>query len=395
MVADSFTTTEPAYYMAQAIFAQTPSPASIKVIRGSTAITFTGDFTVTDLNVGDTIGFDMIGANGVKTSVTTLATGVANTDAATLAALTAPNGMALTNPGAPSAIVRVTASGTRTIGYIQNIRGGTWQDKTPTATYSTDITNALTIDTNWYGLAGAYLDATNIAALASIAETNKKLHCATTADTANLSASSGISNTLKGSSYAYTNTWMTGTPIGYPGCALMGQRFTATPGSDTWAYKQLANVAVDSWTATQLANLNGNNCNYYVGPVAGANITLTGIEASGLYADLRRGIDALGAQIQTNVFTLLTTLPKLPYDANGYAMIGGAIAQALQSFSASPSNPNALLRTDPGFMWFVTLPATTAAATSDRSQRILKGVQFTAWAQNAVQTVQITGVVNT
>lgn len=390
LVSDSFATTEPAYLMATAILSQSPTVPSFKVTRGSVAVSQLMTFKVTDTNVGDQIGLQVIGVNGVVTNLYVTATGAVNTDAASIAALTAPNGCTLT-VSTDTVTVHTTVAGKHA--YALNVKGGTFTDTTPSASVATDLNNALTVDTSWYGVAIEFEDATNIAAAAAWAESNKRLFAYSTADTNNLSAASGIGNTLKSSGYTYSYGQYGGNQSQYGALALMAQRFTATPGTDTWAFKQLAGVTVDSLTATQIVNLQGNNLNYYMA-VQGINITQVGVCASGLYADLRRGIDALGAQIQIQVYALLVSLPKVPYDPFGIAMVGGEMGSALKQFTASPSQPAALLRNDPGFQPQVLLPSIANIPKTDISTRVLKQMNFTAYAQQAIQTVQIQGTVN-
>lgn len=391
-VTDGGSLIDPAGIWLTTIFSQSPRPPSAKIIRGSTSVQQTFTMLVTDAAVGDTIGFSCIGVDGTTTVVNTTSTGTVATDAATLQALTAPNGCTM---AVNTATITVTVTSSGKIVYPFAVKGCTFVDTTAAATNNAlDLTNALGVDSAWYGITDEHQDHTNIAVIAAWAESNKRLHVYTNAETAALGSATGIGNTLKTAGYTYSFGMYSGSPQTYGASALEAQRFTAVPGSDSWAYKQLAGVAADNLTGTQITNLNGNNLNYYLANVAGVNVTLNGIDASGMYADLRRGIDALASQIQINVYTLLISMPKVPYDAFGYAAIGGQIAAALQQFTATASNPFALLRSDPGFTWTVIPPATSAATTADRGNRVLRNFTFTAYAQQAAQTIFISGTVN-
>lgn len=391
MTSDGFSTTEPAYLMATAILDQNPTVSSFKIIRGTTAAQMTATFTVTDTTAGDKIGFTVVGIDGTTTNVTTTATGVVNTDAATLAGLTPPNGCTLSAVGAVVTL-HVTTAGK--IAYVSNVLGGTYLDTTASASPATDLTNALGVDSSWYGISGEHLDATNIAAIASWAESNKRLHYYTTVDTNNLSASSGIGHTLSLSSYQYSFGLYSGTGQDYGGTGAMANEFVRDPGTYTMAFKQIVGDPVDNLTDTQVTNLKGNKLNYYMN-VSGVNILRDGVCASGIYVDLRRGIDALSAQIQFNIYDLLVTSPKVPFDPFGIAMVGAEVRSALAKYTSPAQNPQAaLLRGDPGFAPRVVLPDISTIQSTDRSARTLKGVSFVAYAQGAVQIVQITGVVN-
>lgn len=390
MVSDGFTTTEPAYLMASALLDQSPTVSSFKIVRGSTAAAMTATFLVTDTTVGNTIGFTVVGVDGTTTNVTTASTGTTTTDASTLAGLTPPNGCTLT-ASSSTVTLHVTSSGK--IAYVSNVRGGTYTDTTASASSATDLTNALGVDSTWYGISGEHLDATNIAALAAWAESNKRLHYYTTVDTGAKGSGTGIGHTLKTSSYAYSYGAYSGSGGAYAGCATMANEFVRDPGTYTMAFKQLAGVPADSLTDTEVSNLEGNNLNYYMA-VAGVNIVRPGKCASGIYVDLRRGIDALAAQVQFNIYDLLVTTPKVPYDATGGVMIGAEIRSAIDKYSATPTVTAALIRTDPGFKPVVTIGDISTAQATDRQSRVYKLASFTAYAQNAMQTVQVSGVVN-
>lgn len=392
MVSDGFSATEPAYYWASTVLSQSPTVPSFKIIRGSTAVThMTFTFLVTDLSVGDTIGFTVIGVNGTTTVVNTTATGNATTDGATLAALTPPNGCTMA-AGSGTVTLTVTSAGKKV--YVQTVLGGTYTDTTASASPSTDLNNALTVDTSFYSVTSEHMDATNITAMAVWAEANKRMNIYSTADTTALNSAAGIGNTLKAAGYTYSYGQFNGTSVQYGASGTGAQRFTSVPGTDTWAYKQLAGVTVDKLTATQITNANGNNLNYYIA-VSNVNITLTGIDASGMYADIRRGIDALGAQVQIQVYNLLITQPKVPYDPNGIAMVGGEVASAMGQFTATANRPLALLRNDPGFQPQVILPLIANTTAVDRGNRVLRNMNFVAYAQQGIQTVLINGSVNT
>ena len=106
------------------------------------------------------------------------------------------------------------------------------------------------------------------------------------------------------------------------------------------------------------------------------------------------GIDALANDIQVTVFGMLAATPKLPFDPGGIAILGGGVRASLSRFTASQAQPNALLRGDPGFAPVVILPDIADTSATDRGNRYLNGIRFTAYAQNAIQVVAISGTVN-
>ena len=402
MVTDGYAVTDAAYYMATAVFSQTPSPASLKIIRGSSAVTQSCTFVVNDAGgsttvTGDQYGYQCVGTDGVVVDMYVTANAQTPTQVATaIAALTDPTGVTTTSSTATVTSATTVAG---KIAYYQGVKGGVFIDNTPTASYATDLNNALGVDSNWYGICGEHQDRTNILAMAVWAEANKKRHAYCTMDTNAKTASSGIGNTLKAAAYAYSGGQWGGTSIQYGGLASMALEFTYTPGTYTMAYKTLAGVTADNLTATEIAALgyetaNGNRLNYYI-TIAGVNVTRFGIMASGMYADIRRGIDALGAQIQVNEYNLLVSTPKLPFDPGGIAIMGGGVRAALDQFTATNVQPANLLRGDPGFAPQVFLPSIASTTPTDRGNRYLNRIRFSAYAQNAIQVAAISGAVNT
>ena len=396
LVDDGFAVTDPAYYMGTAILSQEPSPSSFKLIRGTSAVTQSCTFVVTNTTVGDQIGYQVVGTDGVVVDMYVTGTGNTTNDATAIAALPDPTGVTTTSSTATVTSATTVAG---KIVYYQGVKGGTFIDNTPTASPATDLNNALGVDTDWYTITSEHQDRNNIAAVATWAETNKRLHAYCTMDSNAKTAGAGIGNTMKAAAYSYTFGMWGGTSIQYGALALAAQRLTADPGTDTWAYKTLAGVTADSLTATEITALgtetaNGNRLNYYI-TVAGVNVTRFGICASGMYADLRRGIDALAARIQINEFQLVSSSPKIPFDPGGIAILAGGVRSGLAQFTATPVQQAALLRSDPGYAPQVFPPAIADTNATDRGNRYLNSIRFTAYAQNAVQIVAISGAVNT
>lgn len=395
MVSDGFSLTEAAAIMAAQICAQSPRPSKFKVIRGTTSVARVFTFKVTDTNTGDVVGFKLTDDSGnVYTVQHTNTVGQTAVQIATALAGVSVTGATLANGGGTLDTVTITITSAGHQWWVSSITGGNWTDTTPSASPQTDLAAAALVDPNWYGIAGEWLDATNIAAIAAWAETNKKLHAYTTADAANLTAGTGVFSTLKASAYAYSYGQFSGTPIGYGALSLMAQRFTDDAGSDTWAFKTLAGVAVDNLTAAQIeaaTPLDGavaNNGNVYV-PAANVNVTLNGVMASGLFADIRRGIDALTTDMQLRVLTLMLRAKKIPYTRKGCSMVAAEIKASLQSFVN-----DGFISNDAGNEFAVTVPDISTVAATDKTNRILRNVKWTAVAQGAVQTVLIQGTLN-
>jgi hypothetical protein len=396
MLGDGFTSTEPLFLMASQIAAQSPHVNKFKVIRGTTSVTQTNSFTVTDTQQNHVVGLIITDPSGVTHAIQhTNGASETTTTIATALATTVISGLTITSV---AAVVTIAVNAAATLWYPSSITGGNWLDNTPSASPQTDLTNAALVDPDFYGVSGEWMSAANISAIAAWTESNNRLHAYTTPDTNNLTLSGGIFSTLKTAGYNRSYGQFSGTPIQYGATALMGNRFTDAPGGDTWAFVSLAAVNTDALTPTQIeaaTSLEGavsNNGNVYV-PVANVGATLNGLAASGLFIDLQRGIDALRTDIQLRLFTLLKNASqagkKVPYTRKGASMVKTQVLASLQSFI-----PTGFLSNDAGFEPEVSVPDPNLAAPADRAKRIYRNVIFAATAQGAMQTVIIRGTVN-
>lgn len=401
MLTDGFSSTEALYLMAASLAQQNPRPAKFKVIRGTTSVAQRMTFKVTDTNVGDAVGFNIVNASGVVTPVFHTVTG-GQTAAQIATALqgTSVTGATLTIDGGDNTQVDIAVTAAGVMWGWYGAFGGNITDTTASASPQNDLAAAALVDPDFYGVAGEWFDANNIAAIAAWTEANARLHVYTTGDSANLVASTGVFSTLKASAYNRSVGLFSGSPkgngstFGYSGIAWMSQRFTDDPGSDTWAYKTLAGPIVDALNATQiqaatpLLGATANNGNVYV-PFGGLNATLEGVCASGLYADIQRGIDALSRDIQSRLYILLKTAKKIPYTRKGIGMVQGEIEAALAAFVTT-----GFLSNDVGFAPQVSVPDVSTVAPADKANRILRSVKFTCTAQGAIQAVIVSGTIN-
>jgi hypothetical protein len=389
MVSDGFSTTEPAYLAAQAIVSQNPRPPSFKVIRSSTSVQQTMTFTCTDTNTGDSVGLSLLDSAGVVHDLHVTASGTPGTDAAAIAALTVA-GMTLSATGA---VVTLTVTTSGHVWYPSNILGGTFLDTSLTAAPATDLDAAVLVDNDWYGLSGTWISKTTIEAIAAWTESNgKKIHAYGTADSQNESGTSaGVFFDLKGLSYKRSYGQICGYPssaAGFGWLGLMAYELTQDPGSATWAFKGEAGQSVDLLTPTQITNVRANNGNFYVN-ADGVNRSFDGKSAQGFYMDITQGIDALAADIQLRVVTLLYNSPKLPYTRKGIQAVRAEVEAALQAAVATGFVSN-----DVGFQYSVTVPDLAKVSSSDKQNRILQNVKFSCFAQGAVQSVQVQGTVS-
>ena len=130
--------------------------------------------------------------------------------------------------------------------------------------------------------------------------------------------------------------------------------------------------------------------------MAGINIFQEGVVASGEYIDIMRGTDALTARIQQLVLTLLTTEGKIPFTDGGIESVGLQVERALNEYVnyGLLVGPEVLDDNDVSLGPNVIVPTRAQTRASDRAQRVLNDVTFTANYAGAVHKTTIMGTVS-
>lgn len=277
-------------------------------------------------------------------------------------------------------------------GPVASVPSMTLTDSTalPGTSLQTDLAAIAAADNDWYGLV---LDSDGKAEAedaAVWAEANGKIMVVQTADDAAYDSSSttDLAAALKTSGYArtaceYAGPYVQANPIA---AGMLGNRLPADPGSDTWAFKQLAGIKSYALTDTQVANLHAKNCGTYV-VVAGVAITQDGKSASGEFVDIVRFVDWLQARIQERVFALLVQSPKLAYtDASADIIKAEILAQLKQGVQVGGLNGD--------FPLLVSAPKVADVDVVDRGNRHFPDIEFSARLAGAIQSMDITGTVS-
>jgi len=247
---------------------------------------------------------------------------------------------------------------------------------------STSLAAISAQDDDWYGLlTDGYSKALHVATATHI-EAVRKLYKGQTSDTAVItSGSSDVASTLKAASRARTGLDFS---LDYTceahSAGLMGQRLTSVPGSDTWHQKNVSGaIPSDRLTASQKVQLELKKCNRYE-TLGGTGRTFGGWQCIGEYTDVIRFVDWLYARIQETVVAGLAALEKLPFTANGLAVIEGYIKSVLSAGVAAGGLTN-----DPEPT--VTMPALANISAADKAARKLSGITFAATLAGAIHYV--------
>jgi hypothetical protein len=267
----------------------------------------------------------------------------------------------------------------------------TFVDNTPDPGIATDLAAVNLYDNDWYCLLIDSNSAAEIAAAAAWVQSNTKIFVcqtmdSTVASTTNAADTSSIADTLEDASYDRTMMFYHKTGGEYVAAAMAGRALPETPGSITWAYKQLSSVSSQDLTTNEMSNLEDKNVNF-LSTLAGVAITRYGTSMEGEYMDVMRGTDHLAARIQERVYTLLVNSDKLSYTDKGIQAVRGEILAQLQvgvsnGFLASDPEPTC------------TVPRAVDVSAADKAARTLNDVTFRATLAGAIHRVAIEGELN-
>ncbi len=385
-----FANTTATYKMAAAVFAQTPKLPRLAV--GRLALKPTQRWALTPI-AGDLVNYQMK-VNGNLISVTSDGSGTVTEIIALLktAIDLLSLGITVSDQTTYMRIVANTAGATFSVESLNVARLGVAQDHADPG-IATDLAAIALEDSTWYTILCPFNSKAMADEIADWAESNKKLYVAQTqdSDTIQLSNSSdtGGSQTIAGLLKAeaefrtgliyHSDNWA------FADAAWVGACLPFDPGSETWAEKTLAGVAVTRLTATQRTNALAKYMNVYES-VAGRNVTNNGTVGGNEYIDVIRFRDWLEANIAADVYVVLAQNKKLPFTDSGIAAVQAIILARLNAGVAVgglSNNPKPV----------VTVPLAANVSTGDKAARTLTGVGFTATLAGAIQAASISGVV--
>lgn len=259
----------------------------------------------------------------------------------------------------------------------------------PVADDLTAINNA---NSTWYALIATTRDVATVKSIAAWVEARTKLFGTASNDTNIINVPAGTDTTSIAAflnQLGYVRTFVMyhqDAAFDYPEAAWFGRVLPLEPGSETWKFKTLAGISYSNLTTTQSNTALAKKANTYEF-VGGVGITANGTVAQGEYIDIIRGVDWLTARIQEFVFSVLVNNPKVPYTDAGIAVIESEVKRAL-SLGVS----NDFLASDPAPR--TSVPKAADVPPTDKANRILRNVKFTATLAGAIHAVVIRGTVS-
>lgn len=403
MIEDGFSADDALYRMVSDAFAQTPSPAQVKVGRqqvdgftlmvGQLGATSTYVLTVSNTLADGTIRQKEYTYTNSSGSESDILKGI-------LQAITSDSDAVLTDNESQAEEETLTElhleaknPGTAFSVKVTSNLQTAMDDTTETIAFS--MAKIVTSDSDFYGVALASRVDEDILAMAEWAEANEKLFgTATAADGAkNSEITTDIGSQLKAKNY-YRTFWFYHALAAeeYPECAIMARCFAIDPGGETWALKQLASITTDGLSETESLAVQGKNGNTFEA-VRNISITQNGKVAAGEWIDVIRFRDWLAEEIKVNVLNVLINANKVPYLDVGIASIESAMRSALnlgqdrggiaQTEYDEAGNKN--------LGYTVSVPLNANISPNQKALRELKDCKFTARLAGAIHTVEITG----
>lgn len=384
-VVSDFATSTPEYKAAAALFGQTPRPP--KVLIGRAALAPTQRFRLTPVVLNSYTY--KVTINGTQVSFTSDASATATEIIAGLKAAIDALGLAIT-----------TSDQTTYLRILANAAGGWFnvqcddlanlpvlQDHADPG-IATDLAAIFLERSDWYAFGTLYNSAALVEAAAAWALTNERLYAAQTVDgvVANTpsSGTDDVAEYLANAANGYVFLIWKKAVGDFADFAWLGRCLPLRPGTETWKFKALAGVQSDTFTETQRGYLRSKKCNFYE-PTAGSPMTEEGYTSAGSFIDFVRWVDFFTSEVQAGIAEDLLNNDKIPFTDLGIGMINARLRGVLKA----EENAGAL---DAG--WDTTVPLAADVSSSDKTARLLTGVEFSATYSGAIHKVEITGNVS-
>lgn len=412
MISDGFTTSSHAYRMAKAAFDQDPTVSQVVVGRLPAAPAFVTRATMTSATTGVVVKLKVIcpeagtitdpavsggtisptGAvlAGQVVQITYTIPGASTTTTVATAVeqlVEAVAGVNSTSTGANIDAVPVTA-GRRV--FMYDNENCNLSETTAAAGYDTELTALeLEPDLDWYFIATDSSSTANISAVAAWVLSRKKMYFVASQSSGLLDNTDAAASDLLALGNDRTVIIYSKNAHEFAGVAWATVIGAQTPGSITTAFKDLKGVTVSSFSTTAKTNLENDNVNHFMS-VRRKRVTRPGKVTSGEWIDVRHGIDALESRIQEDVFALLADSAKVPFTQKGLDMIGAAIKAACKAFEGNKDQEGLLVEGSVK----VIMPALSSISASDKQNRRLTGVRFSAQLAGAIHYIEIAGTLS-
>lgn len=385
---DGFTTSDPAYLMAQAHASASPHPPTFKIGRRQSAYTQQRVLEFKNTTEGFEYDYD-IGGENVTYVVPAAATGI-TVATANHALINALAGAFTSTDGLDGTLtVNADTAGVlfdfdmKAMDHIDDLG---FEETTPDPGLAADLTAIRDIDDDWYGIALDSQSTPEALAFFAWLETQKKIAVVTSmqSDVADVAVSSDLASTLMAASYSRAVPLMTRRHLlDYRAVTDIALMLPNQPGSVDWALKTLPGIQVDSWRPSQQNAITDKNASVYVN-IGSTPQTWEMKTPNGDFIDVPHFVDWLHARIRESVFAALSTPKKVPYTDAGVGLVANAIRAVLRQGVTVGG-----LRADPAPT--VTFPAVASVPLADRANRRLPNGRFTAELAGSIHHIVLNG----
>lgn len=239
----------------------------------------------------------------------------------------------------------------------------------------------------WYALAIESHVEADVLATAQAIEAKKKIFGTSSKEqSVQVVGDSDVFSKLKAANYQRTfGIYSLTADEQYPECAWIGYQLQEQPGSNTWAYKELANVTVSRLSDTVSKNILDKNGNTYE-TVGGLASTIGGKMFGGEWIDVMVFVDWLEQRMKERLWFRMRNSKKIPFTAAGAAIIEAEVRAQLNDGIRAGG-----LADSPAPV--VNVPDVLSIAPNLRAQRIFEGITFEARLAGAIHFVKIRGTV--
>lgn len=167
---------------------------------------------------------------------------------------------------------------------------------------------------------------------------------------------------------------------------LAGRALPELPGSLTWALKKIVGLEGDVFSSAQVAALNAKNyTRYELFEAQDIALSQHARVADGTPIDLIRGRDSLNFDLRLAIVDYLSQQNKVSYTDVGAAELANVVKGVLDRYAAR------------GFLIAetitITFPSAASQAPADRAARIFRGFTWSATAQGAIESMELSGTI--
>jgi len=382
----------PIYRAANALAAQTNKPQYVKIGKLGTSFNQTFTLTIAPGSVydGKSYAFSVEAPNGgAVTDIAYTISDATPTEDEVATAIAALIG-AITDITATATlhVISCVADDPDAQWYVHDLSPDDiiYEDTTIDSALAADYALIKLVDNDFYGvlLADCQSNA-RMTALAAVTETEEKILGYTTHDAlcGDPTEDTDVMFELNAASYDRTFGIYSGNQGAHASGALMGFMLPQTPGKYTAAFRSLSGITSDTnlQPAFTLA-IETKKGNTYT-TVQGIPIVWPGCMSSGEWLDIIIGRDHFVQRCRERIFTLLTSVPKVPYTNAGIAMVVAQLyAQATES--------TAYGFLDPERPAVIVYPDAASVSAANKINRILPDISVTVYIAGAVHTVALT-----